>query len=1207
MRKRLFLLLCVCLLAVCFSVPSLAAGVGDINADGAVTAADARLALRFAVDLETPVGRQRLAADADHDGVLSAADARLILRVVVELEVFTHPSDREDHTVTVIKAPTCAEEGILQTVCVCGEVREETLPKTDAHSYPADWTEKTAAGCETEGRREKVCAVCGNTRAESVPPLGHAFEEKETKAGCETEGLLQSVCARCGKVAASKTLPPAGHTLTQETTKAPKCTEAGEQTVRCEKCGYTAVKTLPALGHDFSAEFTEERAATCAQAGIRSRRCSRCPAVTDSEPIPALGHDYREKEVTPAACTAAETVLFSCARCGAEKEETRAPALGHDYIETQSTPATCTAAETVLFSCARCGAEKEETRAPALGHSFTLTAVPATCTQQGSETEVCARCGAVGRTNETPALGHDFVFAPDEIADCTQGGTRTGVCSVCQAQITETIPAAAHSFAPEAVETVPATCVEAGSSVFRCSVCGMTQTETIPATGHQKVRAQAADAAPTCTAEGKEGYVCAVCGADLSTVIAAAGHQPQTVAGTPPTCMADGISDGSVCAVCGEVLIESVPLEATGHSYSAWETDEATGLLTRRCAVCGDVQTREPVCTHEYTETSLLAAGCETAGELTETCTLCGEIRHTLLPPTGHDYRAETVPPTCTAAGFTRYTCANCQKSFTDDETPALGHDGGALRGETPTYCAQTGYSGDLVCTRCGETLLQGQPLPLLPHTPAGAFTEETAPTCSVSGEEALLCTVCGAVLERRSVPALGHDAVYRYEENGSVRKTVCARCGAVLETASLTAALYTADGERTDIFDLEKALPAAPAGSTVVLLGDHTLRGSVAVPAGVCFVVPCFAGDVGYTADGGIPDGAAAENGDTKSRYCALTVPADCTLTVEGTLLINAQTGRAVAGPGASQDFSGGYGEILLYGDITVKEGGCFDCAGFVNLSAPAAAGTVTLLPGAVMYETAEILRFRGVTNALYSAYLGVYPIYEQSMRAVRAALTVNSGASLFGRTKRYAAANDEAALHPGVFPLIGATGLICLADGASAERRTQTAQDGQIRCVYTFSGGADFQGVSFTPLPGAALQTGDYLYPLNGDLSFVFRDGAYRLGCDLLRLPGAQMTVEENAVFSVPAGSRLVLAGDGFYEKDALIGDCAYPAGRAPAVLHIAEKGSVTAAGTLAGQVNAAGTLSADGAVREAEILVPTELRPAAAHKNEYTVTIS
>ena len=61
---------------------------GDVDLDGKVAAADARLALRAAVELETYASdsAEFFAADVDRDGVITAGDARTILRAAVGLE-----------------------------------------------------------------------------------------------------------------------------------------------------------------------------------------------------------------------------------------------------------------------------------------------------------------------------------------------------------------------------------------------------------------------------------------------------------------------------------------------------------------------------------------------------------------------------------------------------------------------------------------------------------------------------------------------------------------------------------------------------------------------------------------------------------------------------------------------------------------------------------------------------------------------------------------------------------------------------------------------------------------------------------------------------------------------------------------------------------------------------------------------------------------
>lgn len=62
---------------------------GDLNNDGKITAADARLALRLSVGLDEATDSLVYAGDLDGDGAVTAADARILLRISVGLEDYT--------------------------------------------------------------------------------------------------------------------------------------------------------------------------------------------------------------------------------------------------------------------------------------------------------------------------------------------------------------------------------------------------------------------------------------------------------------------------------------------------------------------------------------------------------------------------------------------------------------------------------------------------------------------------------------------------------------------------------------------------------------------------------------------------------------------------------------------------------------------------------------------------------------------------------------------------------------------------------------------------------------------------------------------------------------------------------------------------------------------------------------------------------------
>ncbi|MBQ6065963.1 MAG: BMP family ABC transporter substrate-binding protein [Clostridia bacterium] len=112
--KLLSLLLCAALLLCGLSLSAAAVIAGDVDGDGNVTSADARLALRASVKLETLSEDAAKAADADRDDKITSADARLILRASVKLE-----------TLPEIKEPEPAEKLSVVMVTDGGEAKDD--------------------------------------------------------------------------------------------------------------------------------------------------------------------------------------------------------------------------------------------------------------------------------------------------------------------------------------------------------------------------------------------------------------------------------------------------------------------------------------------------------------------------------------------------------------------------------------------------------------------------------------------------------------------------------------------------------------------------------------------------------------------------------------------------------------------------------------------------------------------------------------------------------------------------------------------------------------------------------------------------------------------------------------------------------------------------------------------------------------------------
>lgn len=82
---------------------------GDVNADGKITAADARIILRISAKLEnkdTYNAAQQKAADFNNDGQINAADARYTLRKSARLDPFAPPTTQPPTTQPPTTKPT---------------------------------------------------------------------------------------------------------------------------------------------------------------------------------------------------------------------------------------------------------------------------------------------------------------------------------------------------------------------------------------------------------------------------------------------------------------------------------------------------------------------------------------------------------------------------------------------------------------------------------------------------------------------------------------------------------------------------------------------------------------------------------------------------------------------------------------------------------------------------------------------------------------------------------------------------------------------------------------------------------------------------------------------------------------------------------------------------------------------------------------------
>ncbi len=507
-------------------------------------------------------------------------------------------------------------------------------------------------------------------------------------------------------------------------------------TVTAKKCGETVISASNSNSGKsaeltFTVNHTEKtlpaKKPTCTESGLtEGTQCSACGEILKvQEVIDPTGHTIVVDKAVAATCTKDGLTEGShCSVCEAVlKAQSEIPATGHAWDSGVVTKEpTCTTSGTRTYTC---GNDKSHTRTEtinALGHkTVTDPAVPATCTETGlTEGSHCSTCGEVLKAQTViKATGHawDSGVVTKE-PTCTTSGTRTYTCGNDKSHTkTETINALGHKTVTD--PAVPATCTETGlTEGFHCSTCGeiLKAQTVIKATGHAWDEG-AVTKEPACTEDGTRTYTCGNDKTHTKTEkINATGHTIVTDKAVAATCTKDGLTEGSHCSVCGEILKAQTVIKATGHTSV---TDQA------------------------------VAATCTESG-LTEGshCSVCKAVlkAQEVIPATGHawDSGAVTKEPTCTESGTRTYTCSNDKRHTRSETINALGHTSVTDQGKAAT-CTESGLTEGSHCSVCGQTLKVQEAIPAKGHT-FGDWKVVTAPTYESEGLRERTCTECGMV-----------------------------------------------------------------------------------------------------------------------------------------------------------------------------------------------------------------------------------------------------------------------------------------------------------------------------------------------------------------------------------------------------------------------------------------------------------------------------
>jgi len=771
--------------------------LGNVNNDDRVSSEDARLALRFSVDLEALDEGEQKRADITGDGAVKAEDARRILRLAVALDKLP------DHQVVSGEAvaPDCTASGLTagEYCDVCGKVFEEqTVIPALGHSYE---TTKTSRKLTASGVEIQTCSVCGDV------------EEKTTDAAYLTivADAFNAWVAENGENAGSAVYNEAETDFTVSLN-----TNVIDEEFDILKLAY-GVKEVSVKVAEFFVEkcdridyikangITVFENGKIVNSGVKAVGLANVNGFIEKmATLTAANNGIVELEVSADIGRGNETFSFAIVAEG-------------DHIDMISKLA-ARIADNISMSN-----NGDDTTITVKVPEYIVAEIEKILQSKNlhlndvlyGDKTVKKLLGDLGAVDWTQHISAENLELLNKVLAKIDGNAvainkilnRVEVLKINGADVlkdTEFEGLGTYSTFIKRINydyiskdfgalKIKDFVQENGTLLFNIEVAVNTDSERLPTEGtiYEKI--------------------------NLVVILGACKEHTEVIdAGVEPTCTKSGLTEGKHCAVCGKILVAQKFIPALDHAYDTAVTDPTCtedGFTTYTCTVCGHTYKDNKVVAlgHNFVASDILRdSTCTTTGvqlfvcshddshtyeasipmkehnwldrDCTKpsTCADCGSYSGTAI---GHNFSEliETIEKTCDTDGYSVYGCIRCDETEKRDFVTA-SHDLVFVKAEVPT-CTEIGWDAYEYCKACDYTTYEE--IKELGHTIATTVITNQA-TCTNDGfiETSKDCIVCGVKLSSETivVPALDHN----YEAAETLRKLTkhgfviytCSRCG---------------------------------------------------------------------------------------------------------------------------------------------------------------------------------------------------------------------------------------------------------------------------------------------------------------------------------------------------------------------------------------------------------------------------------------------